>query len=267
MVYPVVAAWCMSCYWTVSPLWYGLSSSCFLVYVMLLDCYSSMPMLSGEDGIGIADLLTQATMDQRINSYRLIMASTRAILDSDGSSGSPCVDPDLDDVFEELGLQNDQEEEEDDPRYDVVNDLQKTEREYCRLLRSILNTYGEPLRKFSSLTAEDHKVLFVGIEPILSISAMLTSKFEDVLKTWDSSASQIGNLFSSKFWNLYEDYLKNYSKARKLLEDRCTEDQSFLEFCNLRKGQTTYNLQTLLHLPVIPFGNDETRQNLYQILG
>lgn len=35
---------------------------------------------------------------------------------------------------------------EDDPRYDVVNDLQKTEREYCRLLRSILNTYGEPLR-------------------------------------------------------------------------------------------------------------------------
>ncbi|VDH95144.1 Rho GTPase-activating protein 20 [Mytilus galloprovincialis] len=206
--------------------------------------------LSGEDGIGIADLLTQATMDQRINSYRLIMASTRAILDSDGSSGSPCVDPDLDDVFEELGLQNDQEEEEDDPRYDVVNDLQKTEREYCRLLRSILNTYGEPLRKFSSLTAEDHKVLFVGIEPILSISAMLTSKFEDVLKTWDSSASQIGNLFSSKFWNLYEDYLKNYSKARKLLEDRCTEDQSFLEFCNLRKGQTTYNLQTLLHLPV-----------------
>ncbi|XP_063404847.1 rho GTPase-activating protein 20-like isoform X3 [Mytilus trossulus] len=206
--------------------------------------------LSGEDGIGIADLFTQATMDQRINSYRLIMASTRAILDSDGSSGSPCVDPDLEDVFEELGLQNDQEEEEDDPRYDVVNDLQKTEREYCRLLRSILNTYGEPLRKFSSLTAEDHKVLFVGIEPILSISAMLTSKFEDVLKTWDSSASQIGNLFSSKFWNLYEDYLKNYSKARKLLEDRCTEDQSFLEFCNLRKGQTTYNLQTLLHLPV-----------------
>lgn len=44
-------------------------------------------------------------MDQRINSYRLIMASTRAILDHDGTPGSPCVDPDLEDVFEELGLQ------------------------------------------------------------------------------------------------------------------------------------------------------------------
>lgn len=77
----------------------------------LSDCVLFSLQLSGEDGIGIADLLTQATMDQRINSYRLIMASTRAILDSDGSSGSPCVDPDLDDVFEELGLQNDQEEE------------------------------------------------------------------------------------------------------------------------------------------------------------
>ena len=126
------------------------------------------------------------------------------------------MDPSLEDVFDELGLQEDEEEvQELDPRYDVVNDLQKTEREYCRLLRSILDTYGEPLRKFSSLTAEDHKVLFVGIEPILSISAMLTSKLEDVLKTWDIPTSQIGSLFSNKVWNICEDYLKNYSKARK----------------------------------------------------
>ena len=207
--------------------------------------------ISGEDGSGIVDLLNQVTMDHRINSYRLIMASTRAILDSDGSYGSPCVDPSLEDVFDELGLQEDEEEvQELDPRYDVVNDLQKTEREYCRLLRSILDTYGEPLRKFSSLTAEDHKVLFVGIEPILSISAMLTSKLEDVLKTWDIPTSQIGSLFSNKVWNICEDYLKNYSKARKLLEDRCTTDQSFLEFCNLRKVQTTYSLESLLYLPV-----------------
>ena len=31
-------------------------------------------------------------------------------------------------------------------------------------------------RKFSSLTNEDHKILFVGIEPILSTSATLTTK-------------------------------------------------------------------------------------------
>ena len=66
--------------------------------------------ISGEDGGGIVDLLNQVTMDNRINSYRLIMASTRAILDSDGSYGSPCVDPSLEDVFDELGLQEDEEE-------------------------------------------------------------------------------------------------------------------------------------------------------------
>lgn len=31
-------------------------------------------------------------------------------------------------------------------------------------------------RKFSALTTEDHRVLFVGIEPVLSISAMLSTK-------------------------------------------------------------------------------------------
>lgn len=41
MVYPVVASWCMSCYWTVTPLWYGLSSGRCLVFAMLLHYFSS----------------------------------------------------------------------------------------------------------------------------------------------------------------------------------------------------------------------------------
>lgn len=34
-------------------------------------------------------------------------------------------------------------------------------------------------RKFSSLTIDDHRILFVGVEPILSLSAMLSSKVSE----------------------------------------------------------------------------------------
>uniref|UniRef100_K1QYN0 Uncharacterized protein n=1 Tax=Magallana gigas TaxID=29159 RepID=K1QYN0_MAGGI len=110
-------------------------------------------------------------MDYRISSYRLIMDSTRSILNSDSSCGSPPLDSGLEDVFEELADGLDYPRV--DARHEMVHDLLKSEREYGKRLRSILDTYAEPLRKFSSLTPEDHRVLFVGVEPILSIKQNL----------------------------------------------------------------------------------------------
>lgn len=72
----------------------------FLLYYISLYFY--ILQLSSEDGGGLRDLLTQASMDYRISSYRLIMDSTRSILNSDSSCGSPPLDSGLEDVFEEL---------------------------------------------------------------------------------------------------------------------------------------------------------------------
>lgn len=72
-------------------------SLCCTIYL-----YFYILQLSSEDGGGLRDLLTQASMDYRISSYRLIMDSTRSILNSDSSCGSPPLDSGLEDVFEEL---------------------------------------------------------------------------------------------------------------------------------------------------------------------
>ena len=60
--------------------------------------------LSSEDGPGLKEYLTQAGMEQRISSYRMIMDTTRSILNSDSSAGSPVLDSGLEDVFEELTI-------------------------------------------------------------------------------------------------------------------------------------------------------------------
>ncbi|XP_033741354.1 rho GTPase-activating protein 20-like isoform X1 [Pecten maximus] len=197
-------------------------------------------------------MLFHAAMDHRINSYRLIMESTRAVLGSEGtgSCGSPGPDRTLEDVFEELILGEEFEELPTDGRLDLVHELLTTERVYCAQLRSVLDVYAEPLRKFSSMTSEDHRILFMGVEPILSISAMLMSKLEDTLKSWDSSGTQIGNLFSSKLWNHYEEYCDNYADTRQLLEDKFKCEDSFVTFCDLRRGKAEHTIHTLLHLPV-----------------
>ncbi|XP_021380052.1 uncharacterized protein LOC110467302 isoform X3 [Mizuhopecten yessoensis] len=208
--------------------------------------------LSCEDGTGLRDMLFHAVMDHRINSYRLIMDSTRAVLGSEGtgSCGSPGLDHTLEDVFEELILGEEFDEISTDGRLEIVHDLLVTERVYCTELRSVLDIYAEPLRKFSSITLDDHRTLFLGVEPILSISAMLMSKLEDTLKSWDPCGTQIGNLFSSKLWNHYEEYCDNYADTRQLLEDKFKTEESFVAFCDLRRGKAGHTIHTLLHLPV-----------------
>uniref|UniRef100_K1RID6 DH domain-containing protein n=1 Tax=Magallana gigas TaxID=29159 RepID=K1RID6_MAGGI len=73
---------------------------------------------------------------------------------------------------------------------------------------------------------------------------------EDTLRSWDQKSSQIGSLFNSKLWTVYEEYCNNYHKTRQLLDEKYTSDDSFVDFCNLRRGSSAYSLDTLLHLPI-----------------
>lgn len=80
----------------------GLGDMYCVIMLYYKSLYFYILQLSSEDGGGLRDLLTQASMDYRISSYRLIMDSTRSILNSDSSCGSPPLDSGLEDVFEEL---------------------------------------------------------------------------------------------------------------------------------------------------------------------
>ncbi|KAK3097896.1 hypothetical protein FSP39_014249 [Pinctada imbricata] len=207
--------------------------------------------LSSEDGSGLREVLSQASMEHRISSYRVIMDTTRSLLNSDSSSGSTVLDSGLEDVFDELSKPDDYDlPKVPDNRRDIVQELLKTEKEYCKSLRGILDTYAEPLRKFSSLTNEDHMILFVGLEPIISFSHMLTTKIEDCLKSWDTQSTQIGSLFNNKkLWSVHEEYCSGFPKTKQFLDQKLASDDSLVQFCNLRRGQATQDLQSLLRLP------------------
>ncbi|KAL5009768.1 hypothetical protein ScPMuIL_012073 [Solemya velum] len=182
------------------------------------------------------------------------MASTKAILNNDHSincnSTASTSGEALEEVVEELDP-NDSLPRLDltEPRFETVQELLRSERTFCFHLRSILDTYAEPLRKFSSLTIDDHRILFVGVEPILSLSAMLSSKLEETLRTWDSSNTCIGDLFSRTFWNHFDEYCGTYQKTKDFLEQKQKTDESFTDFCSLRRGKSKYCLEELLSLP------------------
>ena len=65
---------------------------------------------------------------------------------------------------------------ETDARFRLTEDLVDSEREFLVSLRTIYDIYARPLRKLCSISDEEEKQLFGGIEPILSVSNMLLTK-------------------------------------------------------------------------------------------
>ena len=63
-----------------------------------------------------------------------------------------------------------------DARFRLTEDLVDSEREFLVSLRTIYDIYARPLRKLCSISDEEQKQLFGGIEPILSVSNMLLTK-------------------------------------------------------------------------------------------
>ena len=63
-----------------------------------------------------------------------------------------------------------------DRRFRLTEELLESEREFVVSLRSVYDVYARPLRKLCSISEDEHKTLFGGIEPILSICNMLLNK-------------------------------------------------------------------------------------------
>ena len=65
---------------------------------------------------------------------------------------------------------------ETDARFRLTEDLLDAEREFLVSLRTIYDVYARPLRKLCSISDEEQKQLFGGVEPVLSVSNMLLTK-------------------------------------------------------------------------------------------
>lgn len=65
---------------------------------------------------------------------------------------------------------------ETDARFRLTEDLVDSEREFLVSLRTIYDIYARPLRKLCSISEDEQKQLFGGVEPVLSVSNMLLTK-------------------------------------------------------------------------------------------
>jgi RhoGEF domain len=63
-----------------------------------------------------------------------------------------------------------------DARFRLTEDLVDTEREFLVSFRTIYDVYARPLKKLCSISEDEQKQLFGGVEPILSVSNMLLTK-------------------------------------------------------------------------------------------
>jgi len=63
-----------------------------------------------------------------------------------------------------------------DRRFQLTEELLESEREFVVSLRSVYDVYARPLRKLCSIGDDEHKTLFAGVEPILSICNLLLNK-------------------------------------------------------------------------------------------
>eukprot|EP00058_Branchiostoma_floridae_P004320 XP_002589808.1 hypothetical protein BRAFLDRAFT_90496 [Branchiostoma floridae] len=205
--------------------------------------------LDGEDGMRVKDLVADAILEYRLTDYRVTMSSTKAILNPDANAlmlrGEDILIEDLSSQIEAIDPRL-----AGDARFRVVHELMVTERNYIDALKSIFDIYAEPLRKFSSLSQEDYKVLFSGLEPLLSLSRTVYKKLEDSVPTWDTDHTAVGNIFSKQLWSQYDEYYMSYKETRMLLRQKRETDEEFLEFCNIRRGAARHSIDSLLLLPV-----------------
>ncbi|XP_057375520.1 uncharacterized protein LOC130696460 [Daphnia carinata] len=194
----------------------------------------------------VRQAVQSVALELHICEFRLRMSDTLAIV-------SPAAEVSLldgDTVLLEDATRVRDERGETDARFRLTEDLLDAEREFLVSLRTIYDIYARPLRKLCSISDEEQKQLFGGVEPVLSVSNMLLTKLEDALAAWDPHETKIGSLFSKQFWNQFDDYFRFFTHAKELLREKQCRDEEFIEICKLRQGAALHTIDSLLDLPI-----------------
>ncbi|KZS21901.1 Uncharacterized protein APZ42_011013 [Daphnia magna] len=121
----------------------------------------------------VRQAVQSVALELHICEFRLRMSDTLAIV-------SPAAEVSLldgDTVLLEDATRVRDERGETDARFRLTEDLVDAEREFLVSLRTIYDIYARPLRKLCSISDDEQKQLFGGIEPILSVSNMLLTKW------------------------------------------------------------------------------------------
>jgi len=111
-------------------------------------------------------------------------------------------------------------------RSHLADEILKTERFYVKSLKTIVNSYLQPMR--ASLTAEvpilsadSQKALFSNVEVLLNIHLPFLSELETTMAEWSPISSKIGRSLISltPYLKIYTQYINNYNKSMHTYQD------------------------------------------------
>ncbi|XP_076373818.1 uncharacterized protein LOC143258561 [Tachypleus tridentatus] len=138
-----------------------------------------------------------------------------------------------------------------DEQFSIVEDLYITEINYCKTLRCVYDFYERLLRKVLSVQPEEYKILFDWVDPLCSLSNLVSAKLQVALQEWDVRRSRVGNIFSKQLWKQYEHYYEHLmTTAIPFLRNKETKEDEYLTLCRIRQGAAKFSLKNLLFLPV-----------------
>ncbi|XP_042885062.1 uncharacterized protein LOC122261464 [Penaeus japonicus] len=219
-------------------------SRTFSVNIILPDSTSRMVVGDGTQTVGQA--VSHVAQDLNLTTFSLALADSQAEVDLDASAylldGDTILLHDAIDTFNPAV--------ELEPRLRMAIVIAATEKTLVRRLRCVEAVYGQHLRRLSSVTEDEHEILFGGVAPILTQAEALISRVEGAIDCWDAETSCLGPLFTAELWEQYEEYLSQYQEAVRILREKHSTDEEFVALCKLRRGAARHSLLHLLHLPV-----------------
>uniref|UniRef100_H3CC92 Rho guanine nucleotide exchange factor 10 like n=1 Tax=Tetraodon nigroviridis TaxID=99883 RepID=H3CC92_TETNG len=139
----------------------------------------------------------------------------------------------------------------------ILTSILQSESSYLDSLSRILQEYQKPLLEPQTSILNHRKVhqIFYRVQEIHQCHSMFQIALASRVAEWDSS-EKIGDLFVASFsktmvFNVYSDYINNFTHSMALIKKACTSNAAFLDFLKKKQASSPDRI-TLYGLMVKP---------------
>jgi len=145
-------------------------------------------------------------------------------------------------------------------RYFVASELLETEKNYLRILNTIITIFQRPLEdpnqaRGAILAPEDVKRIFHPLPDIHQSHQSLTEELQQLMDGWDDDTTCIGNViqkYAEKFQHHYPAFVNFYEDRVNIMETLEKENSRFHAFLKINQAKPECGRQTLAELFICP---------------
>eukprot|EP01124_Arcella_intermedia_P028412 TRINITY_DN5771_c0_g1_i1.p1 TRINITY_DN5771_c0_g1~~TRINITY_DN5771_c0_g1_i1.p1 ORF type:complete len:1404 (-),score=573.46 TRINITY_DN5771_c0_g1_i1:30-4241(-) len=140
-------------------------------------------------------------------------------------------------------------------RFSITKEILSTEQSYSASMRTVVDTYIQPLRKLAYLTEEEISIIFGNIEQISSHTQIVTELLEEKVESWNVHQC-IGDVFVQNLEALkpHVQYIQHFSTTQeakeKVLSGNNTNIEMFFRIVQMMPQVESKKLNDFLIMPV-----------------